>query len=159
MKIKDILKKYTFHNIFGELFETFEDFAIVILTLLLFILTLNALYDIGLSLISEKYTFMDLIPKFLYIFILIELFRLNIVYLSERRIDTPLIVKTTLIAVLREVIIKAPYLKFYDYLGLSILLTVLSGIYYIPKYIFVSEKNFILKNKRIKIEKKVSKKE
>ena len=75
-----------------------------------------------------------------------------IVYLTERRVDTSLIVKTTLIAVLREIIIKAPYLKFYDYIGISILLIVLGSMYYIPKYIFISEKDFRLKKnqKRIK---------
>jgi uncharacterized membrane protein (DUF373 family) len=75
-----------------------------------------------------------------------------IVYLTERRVDTSLIVKTTLIAVLREIIIKAPHLKFYDYLGVSILLIVLGSMYYIPKYIFISEKDFRLKKnqKRIK---------
>lgn len=142
MKLKDFFGKNKFFNTFGEIFEVFEEFLIVILTLLLFFLTLNALYNIAVSLISEKYTFMELIPKFLYIFILSELFRLNIIYLTERRIDTSLIVKTTLIAILREVIVKAPGLKFYDYLGLSILLTVLAGIYYIPKYILFLKKIF-----------------
>ncbi|GAB6073048.1 hypothetical protein JCM14244_14250 [Venenivibrio stagnispumantis] len=48
-----------------------------------------------------------------------------IVYLSERRIDTSLIVKTTLIAILREIIIKAPTFHLPEYIGVSILLSVL----------------------------------
>jgi uncharacterized membrane protein (DUF373 family) len=153
MKFKDILKNQFLHEKLGDIFELFEDIIIVLLTVLLFILSINALYDIGLALFSEKYSFIELIPKFLYVFILTELFRLMIVYLTERRVDTSLIVKTTLIAVLREIIIKAPYLKFYDYIGISILLIVLGSMYYIPKYIFISEKDFRLKKnqKRIKI--------
>lgn len=152
MKFKDILKAHFLHEKLGDIFELFEDIIIVLLTVLLFILSINALYDIALALFSEKYSFIELIPKFLYVFILTELFRLMIVYLTERRIDTSLIVKTTLIAVLREVVIKAPNLKFYDYIGVSILLIVLGSMYYIPKYIFISEKDFKLKKnqKRIK---------
>jgi uncharacterized membrane protein (DUF373 family) len=152
MKFKDILKGQFLHEKLGDIFELFEDIIIVLLTVLLFILSINALYDIVLALFSEKYSFIEIIPKFLYIFILTELFRLMIVYLTERRVDTSLIVKTTLIAVLREIVIKAPHLKFYDYLGISILLIVLGSMYYIPKYIFISEKDFRLKKnqKRIK---------
>jgi uncharacterized membrane protein (DUF373 family) len=152
MKFKDILKGQFLHEKLGDIFELFEDIIIVLLTVLLFILSINALYDIVLALFSEKYSFIEIIPKFLYVFILTELFRLMIIYLTERRVDTSLIVKTTLIAVLREVVIKAPHLKFYDYLGISILLIVLGSMYYIPKYIFISEKDFRLKKnqKRIK---------
>jgi len=152
MKFKDILKHQFLHEKLGNIFELFEDIIIVLLTVLLFILNINALYDIVLALFSEKYSFIELIPKFLYVFILTELFRLMIDYLAERKIDTSLIVKTTLIAVLREIIIKAPHLKFYDYLGISILLFILGSMYYIPKYIFISEKDFRLKKnqKRIK---------
>ena len=152
MKFKDILKNQFLHEKLGDIFELFEDIIIVLLTVLLFILSINALFDIGLALFSEKYSFIELIPKFLYVFILTELFRLMIVYLTERRVDTSLIVKTTLIAVLREIIIKASHLKFYDYIGISILLIVPGSMYYIPKYIFISEKDFRLKKnqKRIK---------
>jgi len=158
VKFKDILKGNFIHEKLGDIFELFEDIIIVLLTILLFILSINALYDIALALFSEKYSFIELIPKFLYVFILTELFRLMIVYLTERRIDTSLIVKTTLIAVLREVVIKAPYLKFYDYIGISFLLIVLGSMYYIPKYIFISEKDFKLKKNQKKIKTKGVKK-
>ena len=131
----------------GSSLELLEDIVIFILTILLFILSIFALYDIALALFKEKIKFYDLIPKFLYIFILTELFRLMIVYLKERRIDTSLIVKTTLIAILREVIIKAPHFKMTDYIGVSIILAVLGLMYYIPKYVFVSEEKFELKHK------------
>lgn len=117
MKLKDFFGKNKFFNTFGEVFEIFKEFLIVILTLLLFSLTLNALYDIEFSIFLEKYNLIDLIPKFLYIFILTELFRLNIIYLTEIRIDT-------------------------------------------SQYIFVSEKDFVLKKRKISIERrKIKKKE
>jgi uncharacterized membrane protein (DUF373 family) len=115
---KKLLEPNKLHEKLGDLFEFFEDSIIVLLTILLFALSLMAIYDLTLAIFSHKYTFMDLIPKVLYLFILAELFRLNIVYLTQRIIDTSLIVKTTLIAILREIIIKAPSLKFYDYIGI-----------------------------------------
>ncbi len=115
---KKLLEPNKLHEKLGDLFEFFEDSIIVLLTILLFALSLIAIYDLTLAIFSHEYTFMDLIPKVLYLFILAELFRLNIVYLNQRIIDTSLIVKTTLIAILREIIIKAPSLKFYDYIGI-----------------------------------------
>lgn len=136
---------------FGDIFEFLEDLVIVILSILLFFLSINAIWDIGYGIFSQKYSFIELIPKFLYIFILTELFRLMIVYLTERRIDTSMVVKTTFIAVLREVIIKAPHLKFEDYIGISVLIAVLGIIYYVPKFYFASEKDFSLRKKLYKI--------
>ncbi len=146
-RIKSLLEPHKIHTKLGSSLEFLEDIVIFILTILLFILSIFALYDIALALFREKIKFYDLIPKFLYIFILTELFRLMIVYLKERRIDTSLIVKTTLIAILREVIIKAPHFKMTDYFGVSVILAVLGLMYYIPKYIFVSEEKFELKHK------------
>ncbi|WP_297888357.1 phosphate-starvation-inducible PsiE family protein [Sulfurihydrogenibium sp.] len=154
--IKRILEPHKLHQKLGDLFEFFEDLIIVILTIILFVLSLMALFDLGQATFSHKYSFMDLIPKFLYVFILAELFRLNIVYLTQRIIDTSLIVKTTLIAILREVIIKAPGLKFHDYLGLSILLGVLALIYYVPKFMKEKEKNIKFRVRSRKSGKRIS---
>jgi hypothetical protein len=62
MKFKDILKGNFLHEKFlheklGDIFELFEDIVIVLLTVLLFILSINALYDIALALFSEKIQF------------------------------------------------------------------------------------------------------
>ncbi len=150
-KLKSLLEPHKVHSKLGSSLEFLEDIIIFVLTILLFILSIFALYDIAVSLFKENIKFYDLIPKFLYIFILTELFRLMIVYLKERRIDTSLIVKTTLIAILREVIIKAPHFGLNEYVGVSVLLAVLGLMYYIPKYIFVSEEKFELKKKPEKV--------
>ncbi|NPA54205.1 MAG: hypothetical protein GXO21_05995 [Aquificae bacterium] len=150
-KLKFLLEPYKVHNKLGNSLEFLEDIIIFVLTILLFILSIFALFDIAASLFKEHIKFYDLIPKFLYIFILTELFRLMIVYLKERRVDTSLIVKTTLIAILREVIIKAPHFGLSEYVGVSVLLAVLGLMYYIPKYIFVSEEKFELRRKPQKI--------
>jgi len=146
-RFKSLLEPHKVHQKLGDLLEFLEDVIVLILLILLFLLSIYALYDIYLGLTEEKVKVYDLIPKFIYLFILIELFRLTIVYLKERRIDTSLIVKTTLIAVLREIIIKAPHFKPLDYLGIGVLTLILALIYYVPKYIFVSEAKFELKKR------------
>jgi len=138
MDIKKFLKPQAIHAKLGDLLETLEEIIVFLLTILLLILSLRALYDIAVDLFVTDISFISLIPKFIYVFILIELFRLMIVYLLERRLNTSLIIKTTLIAILRETIIKAPHLKLHDYIGLSLLLIVLGSMYYIPKYVFKS---------------------
>lgn len=150
-KLKQFLEANYLGKRFGDLFEFFEDLIVVVLSVLLFILSVVALWDIGYGIFNQSYSFIELIPKFLYVFILIELFRLMIVYLTERRIDTSMVVKTTFIAVLREVIIKAPHLKFEDYIGISVLIAVLGIIYYVPKFYFASERDFSLRRKFLKI--------
>lgn len=157
-RFKKILEANYIGRTIGDLFEFLEDFIVLILSILLFFLSIVAISDIGYSIFSQKSSFIELIPKFLYIFILIELFRLMIVYLTERRIDTSMVVKTTFIAVLREVIIKAPHLKFEDYIGISILIAVLGILYYVPKLYFTSERDFSLKRNIYKIKKDIVKK-
>ena len=146
-RIKSLIEPHKVHKKLGDFLEFLEDVIVLILLLLLFLLSIYALYDIYLGLTKAKVKVYDLIPKFIYLFILIELFRLTIVYLKERRIDTSLIVKTTLIAVLREIIIKAPYFKPLDYVGIGFLTLILALMYYVPKYIFVSEAEFELKKR------------
>ncbi len=136
---KSLLEPHKLHDKLGDLFEFFEDAIIVSLTLLLFYLSTLAIIDIAKDMIYDKYSFSRILPKFTYLFILAELFRLMIVYLKERRLDTALIIKTTIIAVLRELLIRAPYMHIDDYIGISILLAVLALMYYVPKYFFVKD--------------------
>ncbi|SNZ02232.1 Uncharacterized membrane protein, DUF373 family [Persephonella hydrogeniphila] len=147
-RFQSLIEPHKVYKRLGNFLEFLEDVIVLVLLILLFVLSIYALYDIYLGLAKEKIKVYDLIPKFIYLFILIELFRLTIVYLKERRIDTSLIVKTTLIAVLREIIIKAPHFKPWDYVGIGFLTLILALMYYVPKYIFVSEKEFELKRKQ-----------
>jgi len=136
---RSLLEPHKLHDKLGDLFEFFEDAIIVSLTLLLFYLSILAIVDIGRYMIYEKYSFSKILPKFTYLFILAELFRLMIVYLKERRLDTALIIKTTIIAVLRELLIRAPNMHLDDYIGISILLSVLALMYYLPRYFFFKD--------------------
>jgi len=150
-KKPSFLEPNKIHDILGDLLEFIEDLIVLSLIIFIFIISVFAIVKLGKSLFAEQKDLYKLIAHFIYIFILVELFRLTIIYLKERRIDTSLMVKTTLIAILREIIIKAPTFKLPEYVGVSVLLAVLALMYYIPKYIFVSERKFELKSKAQKV--------
>ena len=146
-KETDSIEATEIHKKLGSILEYIEDLIVLILILFIFLISLVAIFNMGVSLFKKDAKVYSLIAQFIYIFILVELFRLTILYLKERRIDTSLMVKTTLIAVLREIIIKAPSFKLPEYIGVSILTATLALIYYIPKYIFISERKFELREK------------
>ncbi|RUM57827.1 MAG: hypothetical protein DSY59_01125 [Persephonella sp.] len=146
-KQSTVLEPAKLHKKLGAILEFIEDLIVLVLTIFIFIISLVAIFDMGISLLKKDTKVYTLIAKFIYVFILIELFRLTIIYLKERRIDTSLMVKTTLIAVLREIIIKAPSFKLPEYIGVSVLTTTLALMYYIPKYIFISESKFELRER------------
>jgi len=146
-KKPSFLEPNKIHEWLGDVLEFIEDLIVLSLIIFIFIISVFAIVKLGKSLFMGNKDLYKLIAHFIYIFILVELFRLTIIYLKERRLDTSLMVKTTLIAILREIIIKAPTFKLPEYVGVSILVGVLALMYYIPKYIFVSEKRFELRNK------------
>lgn len=156
-KWEKLVSPHNVHRTLGNTLEFFEDLIILALTGVIFYISILAIYDIITLVLYKEAKPLDVIPKFLYLFILIELFRLLIFYLKERELDTSLIVKTTFIAILREVIIKAPHFKFQDYIGASILILVIGTLYYVPKYIFKKEFYPLKKTKVKSVKRQVEK--
>ncbi len=156
-KWQKLVSPHNVHKTLGDTLEFFEDLIILALTGVIFYISIIAIFDIISLVLYKEAKALEVIPKFLYLFILIELFRLLIYYLKERELDTSLIVKTTLIAVLREVIIKAPHFKFEDYIGASVLILVIGALYYVPKYIFRKEFYRMKKTKVKSLRKEIEK--
>ncbi len=149
-KLKKLVEPHQIHAKLGDTFEFIGDLFIVFLIILLFYLGFLALIDIGQDLIARTTPFEELLAKFIYIFILTELFRLMIIYLRERRVDIPTVIKTTLIAILREVIIKAPHYKFLDFIGIAFLLLALGILLYAPEFFPKKEKSVKIRKKAVK---------
>lgn len=76
-KLLALIEPHKIHRKLGDALEFIEDIIVFFLIILLFILSVYALYDIAVALMKEKIKVYDLIPKFIYLFILIELFRLT----------------------------------------------------------------------------------
>ncbi|OKH21770.1 phosphate-starvation-inducible PsiE family protein [Chroogloeocystis siderophila] len=85
--------------------ELVQNLIVVLLCIGLFCTMLIRLGDIFISLL-QPLRFQDITSDILFILILVELFRLLIIYLQEQRISVGVAVEVSIVSVLREVIIR-----------------------------------------------------
>jgi uncharacterized membrane protein (DUF373 family) len=85
--------------------ETVQDIIVISLCLGLFCVMVLQLKEIFLSLITTL-QFHEITADILFILILVELFRLLIIYLQEQRVSIGVSVEVAIVSVLREVIVK-----------------------------------------------------
>jgi uncharacterized membrane protein (DUF373 family) len=84
--------------------EAFQDLIVVVLCLSLFAVMLLQLWSIFVAL-TQEINYKQVTAKILFILILVELFRLLIVYLQEHSISVGVAVEVTIVSVLREVVV------------------------------------------------------
>ena len=84
--------------------EAFQDIIVILLCLGLFAVMLMQLLGI-FTVLSQSSDYKQVTAKILFILILVELFRLLIVYLQEHSISVGVAVEVTIVSVLREVIV------------------------------------------------------
>src|SRR3979490_2812288 len=84
--------------------ELVQDFIVLGVCAALFIAMLIKLFHLGKSLLNGT-DFSAVIADILFILVLIELFRLLIIYLEEHRISVATMVEVGIVATLREVIL------------------------------------------------------
>ncbi|MES1021667.1 phosphate-starvation-inducible PsiE family protein [Gloeocapsa sp. BRSZ] len=85
--------------------ELVQNLIVVLLCIGLFCTMLIRLGDMFISLL-QPLRFQDITSDILFILILVELFRLLIIYLQEQRISVGVAVEVSIVSVLREVIIR-----------------------------------------------------
>jgi uncharacterized membrane protein (DUF373 family) len=85
--------------------ESVQDLIVLGLCAALFIAMLVKLFHLGRSLLGGT-DFSAVVADILFILVLIELFRLLIIYLEEHRISVPTMVEVGITSTLREVILK-----------------------------------------------------
>ena len=117
--------------------EKFQDFIVISLCIGLFCVMLIRLGEMFLSLLKPL-NFKAITADILFILILVELFRLLVVYLQEQRISVGAAVEVSLVSALREVVvdgvIEIPLEKL---LGVCAFLAVLGGLLYLRVWMFV----------------------
>lgn len=105
--------------------ETIQNAIVIALSIALFCVMLIRLSDLFLSLLIPL-KFQNVTSDILFILILIELFRLLIIYLKEQRISIGVSVEVSIVSVLREVIIRdALEIEWQQILAICALLLVL----------------------------------
>ena len=88
-----------------QILELVQDAIAISLCIGLFCVMVLQLKEIFLSLVTTLH-FHDITADILFILILVELFRLLIIYLQEQRVSIGVSVEVTIVSVLREVIVK-----------------------------------------------------
>ena len=111
--------------------EIFQNFIVISLCIGLFLVMLIRLGEMFISLL-EPINFAAITSDILFILILVELFRLLVVYLQERRISIRSAVQVSLVSALREIllegIVEIPSDKL---LGICAYLIVLGGLLFL----------------------------
>ena len=88
-----------------HLLETIQDFIVILLCLGLFGVMLIKIRELFLSLVPPL-NFQIVTSDILFVLILVEIFRLLIIYLQERQVSVAVAVEVAIVSVLREVILR-----------------------------------------------------
>lgn len=88
-----------------RLLETVQDFIIICLCIGLFSFMILQLREMALSLLPPL-DFQPVTSDILFLLILVELFRLLIIYLQEHRVSIGVAVEVSIVSVLREIIVR-----------------------------------------------------
>ncbi len=88
-----------------RILESFQDGIVISLCMCLFALMLVQLYETVLSLLPPL-DFPSVTSDILFLLILVELFRLLIIYLQEHRVSIGVAVEVSIVSVLREMIVR-----------------------------------------------------
>jgi uncharacterized membrane protein (DUF373 family) len=111
--------------------EFFQNFIVISLCIGLFCVMLIRLGEMFLSLL-KPIDFPAITSDILFILILVEIFRLLIIYLQEQRISIGAAVEVSLVSVLREVILQGVLEISLDrLLGVCLFLIVLGGLLFL----------------------------
>ncbi len=88
-----------------RLLETIQDFIVICLCVGLFSFMLLKLWEMVLSLLPPL-QFQLVTSDILFLLILVELFRLLIIYLQEHRVSIGVAVEVSIVSILREIIVR-----------------------------------------------------
>lgn len=92
------------HDIFRRLLENIQDIIVIGICIVLFILMLKVIASLLLSL-AGPLDFRVIAGELIYILVLVEIYRLLIIYLREHRIAIDIMIEVGIVSVLREIIL------------------------------------------------------
>ncbi len=95
---------HSIHDIFRRLLENIQDIIVIVICILLFALMTRILYGLVES-FSGPLNFQYIASELIYILVLVELYRLLIIYLREHRIAVDIMIEVGIVSVIREIIL------------------------------------------------------
>jgi uncharacterized membrane protein (DUF373 family) len=92
------------HDIFRRLLENIQDIIIIGICVVLFVLMLKVMIGLVLALF-QPLDFRNIAGELIYILVLVEIYRLLIIYLREHRIAVDIMIEVGIVSALREIIL------------------------------------------------------
>jgi uncharacterized membrane protein (DUF373 family) len=92
------------HEIFRRLLENIQDIIIIGVCIILFVLMLKIMAGI-VSTFFQQLDFKAIAGELIYILVLLEIYRLLIIYLREHRVAVDIMIEVGIVAILREIIL------------------------------------------------------
>lgn len=92
------------HNVFRRMLENTQDIIIIGICVLLFALMVKALHGM-LSTFFNPFEFSYIASELIYVLVLVEIYRLLIIYLREHRIAVDIMIEVCIVSILREIIL------------------------------------------------------
>ncbi|MDD5143050.1 phosphate-starvation-inducible PsiE family protein [Methanoregula sp.] len=92
------------HDIFRRLLENIQDVIVIGICVVLFVLMLKVIASLILSL-WQPLEFRAIAAELIYVLVLVEIYRLLIIYLREHRIAVDIMIEVGIVSVLREIIL------------------------------------------------------
>ncbi|OPY16888.1 phosphate-starvation-inducible PsiE family protein [uncultured Methanomethylovorans sp.] len=92
------------HDIFRKMLECIQDMIIIFVCLALFMLMINVMLGL-FKIMFQPVDFKIIASEIIFILVLIEVYRLLIIYLKEHRIAIDIMVEVGIVSTLREIIL------------------------------------------------------
>ena len=92
------------HDIFRRLLENIQDIIVIGICIVLFVLMLKVIASLLLSLVGPV-DFRVIAGELIYLLVLVEIYRLLIIYLREHRIAIDIMIEVGIVSALREIIL------------------------------------------------------
>jgi uncharacterized membrane protein (DUF373 family) len=123
------------HTLLRRTMEILQDVIATLLIVLLFVLSLQALWRLGRTAIIGSARMTELLSEIVFVLILMEVYRMMIYYLREHRVSVALMVEVAIVSLLRELMLKGAYeSEWLRLVALSVLLSVLGGLLAIERW-------------------------
>lgn len=117
--------------------DNVQDFLVVLLLIALLIIMALLLYSL-FSLLQTEPNFKQTIADLLFLFVLLELFRLMMIYLDDHHISIGVVVEVTLVSVMREVIVVGiVHMSIDQILGVCAFIVAVSTLLWVEAYVKV----------------------
>ncbi|HWE64014.1 MAG TPA: phosphate-starvation-inducible PsiE family protein [Chloroflexota bacterium] len=94
------------HRLLRAPLESVQDLIVLGLCAVLFLIMVRALWDLGRGALATHVDVRSLLSQVLFVTLLVELYRLLVVYLREHRVAVDFVVEITMVSALREVVLR-----------------------------------------------------